>query len=91
MQQTMTLSLALEELLMITAEKTLHNNGTMDVRILKTKEGAILRIRSEGKAFNPLEHAEDNFEYMGVQMIMNMATRTQYQSTLGLNTLVVEI
>ena len=63
----------------------------MDLRILKTKEGAILRIRSGGEPFNPLEHAEDNLEYMGVAMIMKMAARTQYQSTLGLNTLIVEI
>ena len=91
MQQTMTLSLAVEELLMIIAEKSLHNEGTMDLRILKTAEGAILRIRSEGEAFNPLAHAEENMEYMGVGMIMNMASRTEYQSTLGLNTLLVEI
>lgn len=91
MQQTMTLSLAVEELLMITAEKSLQQKGTMDLRILKTREGAILRIRSGGEPFNPLEHAEDNLEYMGVSMIMKMATKTQYQSTLGLNTLIVEI
>ena len=91
MAQTMTLSLAIEELLMIIAEKSLHGEGTMDLRVLKTKEGAILRIRSEGKAFNPLVHAEDNMDYMGVGMIMKMASRTQYQSTLGLNTLIVEI
>ena len=91
MQQTMTLSLAVEELLMITAEKTLNQSGSMDLRVLKTKEGAILRIRSEGKAFNPLEQAEEHLDYMGVAMIMKMATRTQYQSTLGLNTLIVEI
>ena len=91
MQQTMTLSLAVEELLMITAEKSLQNQGSMDLRVLKTKEGAILRIRCGGESFNPLEHAEDNLEYMGVSMIMKMATKTQYQSTLGLNTLIVEI
>lgn len=91
MTQTMTLSLAIEELLMIIAEKSLHGEGTMDLRVLKTKEGAILRIRSEGNAFNPLVHAEDNLDYMGVGMIMKMASRTQYQSTLGLNTLIVEI
>ena len=76
---------------MITAEKTLHQTGTMDLRVVKTKEGAILRIRSEGKAFNPLDHAQDNLDYMGVGMIMKMATKTLYQSTLGLNTLIVEI
>lgn len=91
MQQTMTLSLAIEELLMITAEKTLHNKGNMDLRILQTKEGALLRIRAEGDPFNPLEQAADNLDFMGVQMIKNMAARIEYQSTLGLNTLIVEI
>ena len=78
-------------LITIISEKSLHNEGTMDLRILKTAEGAILRIRSEGEAFNPLVHAEDNLDYMGVGMIMKMASRTEYQSTLGLNTLIVEI
>lgn len=91
MQQTMTLSLAIEELLMITAEKTLHNKGNMDLRILQMENGALLRIRAEGEPFNPLEHVTDNLDFMGVQMIKNMATRTEYQTTLGLNTLIVEI
>lgn len=90
-QQSMTLSLALEELLIITAEKTMKNVGTMDVRVLQRKDGALLRVRSEGAPYNPLEHISENLDFMGVQMIMNMATRTEYQSTLGLNTLIVEI
>lgn len=90
-QQTMTLSLAIEELLMITAEKTLHNEGNMDLRIMQMKDGALLRIRAAGDPFNPLDHGFDNLDFMGVQMIKNMATRTEYQSTLGLNTLIVEI
>jgi hypothetical protein len=89
--QTMTLSLALEELLMITAEKTLKNQGTMDVRILRNAGGALLRIRAEGEPYNPLEYEKDNLDFIGVQLIMGMAKRTEYQSTLGLNTLVVEI
>lgn len=91
MQQTMTLSLAIEELLMITAEHTLHNKGKMDLRILQLKDGALLRIRAEGEPFNPLEHDSDDLDFMGVQMIKNMAARTEYQTTLGLNTLIVEI
>lgn len=89
--QTMTLSLALEELMMITADKTLKNQGTMDVRILMVQDGALLRIRAGGEPYNPLEHEKDNLDFMGVQMIMRMATRAEYQSTLGLNTLIVEI
>lgn len=91
LQQTMTLSLALEELLIITADKTMKNVGTMDVRILRKENGALLRIRSEGEPYNPLEHMTENMDFMGVQMIVRMAVRTEYQSTLGLNTLIVEI
>ena len=69
----------------------MKNIGTMDVRVLQRENGALLRIRSEGAPYNPLEHASENLDFMGVQMIMNMATRTEYQSTLGLNTLIVEI
>lgn len=89
--QTMTISLALEELMVIIAEKSMHNQGSMDVRILRTKDGGILRIRSEGKRYNSLEYAEAGMEYLGVNMIMKMAKKTEYQNTLGLNTLIVMI
>lgn len=89
--QTMTISLALEELMVITAEKSMHYQGFMDVRILRTREGGILRIRSEGKRYNSLEYAEAGIEYLGVSMIMKMAKKTEYQNTLGLNTLIVVI
>ena len=90
-EQTMTISLALEELMVIIAEKSMHYQGTMDVRILRTKDGGILRIRSEGKRYNSLEYAEAGMEYLGVSMIMKMAKKTEYQNTLGLNTLIVMI
>ena len=89
MEQAMKISLALEELLIITADKSMDNQGNMEVRILKTETEGILRIRSEGKRYNPLEFAEDSLDFLGVKMIMKMAKRTEYQSTLGLNTLIV--
>ena len=89
--QTMTISLALEELMVIVADKSMDHQGSMDVRILRTKDGGIIRIRSEGKRYNPLEYAEESLEFLGVGMIMKMAKKTEYQSTLGLNTLVVFI
>lgn len=90
-EQTMTISLALEELMVITSEKSMDNQGSMDVRILKLPDGGVLRIRSEGRHFNPLELADDSLEYLGVNMITQMAKKTEYQSVLGLNTLVVHI
>lgn len=91
MQQTMMLKLGIEELLMVTAEKTLHNEGIMEIRILQIENGAILRIRAEGEPYNPLDYAEEDVDFMGLLMIKHMAVRTEYQSTLGLNTLIVEV
>ncbi len=90
-EQTMTISLAIEELMVIVSEKSMGGQGSMDVRILRTPEGGILRIRSEGKRYNPLEFAKESLDYLGVDMIMKMAKKTEYQNTLGLNTLIVII
>lgn len=90
-KQSMTINLALEELMIIVAEKSMNNKGTLDVRLVRTQEGGILRIRSQGKHFNPLKFAQNDMEYMGVAMIMRMARHTEYQTTLGLNTLLVVI
>lgn len=90
-EQTMTISLALEELMVIVAEKSMNNQGSLDVRILRTDEGGIIRIRSGGKHYNPLEFEDEDLEYLGVGLIKQMAKRTEYQTTLGLNTLIVFI
>lgn len=87
----MTISLALEELMVIVAEKSMNYQGFLDVRILRTGEEGILRIRSEGKRYNSLEYAKAGMEYLGVDMIIKMAKKTDYQYTLGLNTLIVII
>ena len=90
-EQAMTIGLAMEELMVIVAEKAMENQGTMDVRIYQNGDGGILRIRFEGKSYNPLEYAQESLEYLGVQMIINMAKKTEYQSMLGFNTLIVSV
>lgn len=90
-EQAMTIGLAMEELMVIVAEKAMENQGTMDVRIYQNGDGGILRIRFEGKPYNPLEYAQASLEYLGVQMIINMAKKTEYQSMLGFNTLIVSV
>lgn len=86
------ISLALEEILVIISEKSLNWQGTIDVRVLSEGEGGILRFRSAGKYYNPLELADtDSLDYLGIRMITGLAERIEYQSTLGLNTLLVVI
>lgn len=86
------ISLSLEEILVIISEKSLGWQGTIDVRVLSEDDGGILRFRSAGKYYNPIESAEsEQLDYLGIRMIIGLAKKVEYQSTLGLNTLLVEI
>lgn len=86
------ISLALEEILVIISEKSLGWKGTIDVRVLSEGGGGIIRFRSAGKYYNPLELAvPDGLDYLGIRMITGLARRVEYQSTLGLNTLLVAV
>ena len=89
-KMTMAISLAIEELLTIISKKSLAGKGTMDVRVLKSGEDVILRIRSGGRRYNPVEEQDDDdMDYMGVRMITKLAKRTEYLSSLGINTLLI--
>lgn len=88
-KKTMSISLAIEEMLMIISQKSLMGHGTIDVRLIKSNEDAILRIRSGGNRYNPIEEMSDDLDYMGVQMISKMAKKTEYLSSLGVNTLII--
>lgn len=86
---TMTISLAIEEILTIIAQKSLDGSGQMDVRIFKNNGEGIMRVRNQGRKYNPVEEKDDSLEYMGVQMICKMAKKIEYHSTLGMNTLII--
>lgn len=90
-KKSMAISLAIEELLVIISQKSLKGEGTMDVRLLKSGEEGIIRIRSGGKRYNPIEQTDDSLDYMGVRMIAKMAKKIEYLSTLGVNTLIITI
>ena len=89
----MCLSLAIEEILVIIADKSLGYKGEMDMRVFKHGDDIILRIRSGGNYYNPFDHnnEEEKLDYLGVDMIEKMAQKIDYQSTLGINTLLVYI
>lgn len=90
-KETMAISLALEELLTIITHKSCPPEGFMDVRVLAWDAKRILRIRSGGRRYNPIEAQDGSLEYMGVQMICALAKRTEYLSALGVNTLIIYI
>ena len=88
-KKSMAISLAIEEILMIIAQKSLMGEGTMDLRVLQNGDDAIVRVRSGGNRYNPIEEMDDNLDYMGVQMINKMAKKIEYLSSLGVNTLII--
>ena len=87
----MTISLALEELLTIITHESCPPDGFMDVRVLAWDEKRIIRIRSGGRRYNPVEAQDGSLMYIGVKMICALAERTEYLSALGVNTLIIYI
>ena len=68
----------------------------MDVRVVSTKNGVLLRIKDNCKAFNPVEmnqifNPENPFKNIGIRMISKIADEFSYQNTFGLNVLTIVI
>ena len=86
---TMTISLAIEETLVLVREHcSLEKDDTMNVRLLATEDKVILRIRNGGRYFNPLDFVKEagNAEdVMGIKMILGLALNIDYRNTFGIN------
>ena len=101
---SMSLTLALEELLVVMGEHCLNNDVSkfIEVRILMYKFGTILRIRCGGEIFDPMEWYREKRENMtaeelldddslGIKMIEKKAKSIIFKRTLGVNNLIVEV
>lgn len=91
-KQVMRVSLALEELMVLITQLNQPIQVSFDIRVFSLQDVIGIRIRYDGKKFNPLinEDTEDE-KYMGVQMIQKMVEEVLYQRTFGMNTLMVLI
>jgi anti-sigma regulatory factor (Ser/Thr protein kinase) len=100
-KQTMYISLAIEEMVLMINEHSLRKDRThyTDLRVMIIPEGLIImRIRNSGKYFNPVEYyyknkdTESGFEKtMGIMMILKMAQQVEYRETFGVNNLIITI
>lgn len=94
---TMTVSLAIEEMLVILLQHCFQpgEDVSVDLRIYTLQGTTGLRIRSGGRPFNPLayfeEHQDDpEFEdTLGIQLISKLAEVVRYQRIFGVNTLAI--
>jgi O-antigen/teichoic acid export membrane protein len=100
MKQGMKLSMAVEELVAITAEQS-PEGGSISIRLTRFEGGTILRLRDTGRKFNAIEYyqskfkedndMEDVIDYMGLKYIVESAEVIYYRETFGINNLVVII
>ena len=62
----------------------------IDLKIIMKEENIILRIRDNGKAFNPMS-AEDSDDRTGMDRIRQMITEIDYKNAVGMNDLMIVI
>ncbi len=91
MKDSMSLGLAVEEIMTLIAEV---NGGTpvrFDVRMFSVHDVTGLRIRYGGLEFNPFspDHDKDDEQYLGAELISRIAEHVLYQRTFGVNTVQV--
>ena len=66
----------------------------IDIRIIKTINHTIFRIRDDGTPFSPIDYADENEpteKNVGIRMIQAIAENMEYRSTIGLNNLTITI
>lgn len=84
-KQTMRISLALEEIMMLITDKN-ERAVEFDLRIYSLQGVIGIRIRYGGNDFNPLAYAENDEEYIGIRLIESICEQAMYQRTFGTNT-----
>ena len=93
------ISLAAEEMAINILKHGFRDSShrTMELRVIHKNNSFMLRIRDNSHIFDPIKKMSsiasinDPSRYIGIKMVMKMATEVVYTSTLKLNNLVVRI
>ena len=69
---------------------------SIDIRVLRQKDGFTIRMRDDCKAFDPktwheIHHPDDVTRNIGIRLVMGIAKDVQYVNTMQLNNLVIEL
>ena len=86
-RQVMRISLAIEEVMTMIVQENPGTAVRFDVRVFSLQEALGIRIRYDGKAYNPFDQRKPHDEqYLGIQLIADMMETIVYQRTFGVNT-----
>ena len=69
---------------------------SIDIRIIANDEDAMLRIRDNCRNFDPVKYLElhqsdDPVAHIGIKMVMNLVKDAKYETSLGLNNLLITL
>lgn len=92
-KQAMTVSLGVEEMMnLLSKYAVLKNKELIEYRLFISPLETVVRIRCSGKWFNPLcFEPEDEFDNLGVKMMLKMAKDMTYSTNLGMNNIQIVI
>lgn len=92
-KQGMTVSLGVEEMMVLMSKYALSDpEELIEFRLFISALETVVRIRCGGKWFNPLcFEAEDEFDNMGVKILLSMAKGMSYSTNLGMNNIQIII
>ncbi|MCL2086235.1 MAG: MATE family efflux transporter [Oscillospiraceae bacterium] len=87
---SMSVSLAVEEMLVVIFEKSKPESLNVRVLIVEDTDIIVLRVRDNGKLFNSIDYAlkasaDEALDVMGVKMILKLAVSVDYRNTFGVN------
>ena len=91
-KQVMRVSLALEEMMTLITSINEPQRILFDIRVYAVPGEIGIRIRYNGKKFDPLSSGgeeDDDMLYMGMRMLQKLVKQVDYQDTFGMNTLLI--
>ena len=87
------IGVSLEELCVNTARYASGSKSDMiDIFLNITPEAIILKVRDNGKIFNPTEYIDDSGEMItGLKLIRSISSKIEYNRVIGFNTTIVTV
>lgn len=100
-KQSMTMSLAIEEILLLMVEHVFPDqpSESIDVKVFVREDRITMRFRCAGKRFNPIAYYRSKVEHsdeteadgdgLGLRLIARIAKSVDYSTNLGLNNVII--
>ncbi len=87
------IGISVEELCVNTARYAAGSKSDMiDIFLNITPEAVILKVRDNGKIFNPTEYINDSGEMItGLKLIREISSKIEYNRVIGFNTTIVTV